>query len=280
LARNAKPLLVIGGPSSPQHRAWAEQEFNIQVWDRDELLRRAGRMHEQFVAFFAEIDLDAKQRARFQEARIDAPELPLEEPEGAIPTDETPTAIGPSIIERLRTLKPGKQQAKKYELLCRDIIEYIFGNDLRDGRSQQHTHDQLNFYDIIYRIRPTNSFWTNLSRDFRARAILFECKNYNKGIGPMQVFMTERYLSSNTLRPICFILSRTEPHRHAVQAAFGAMRDSGKLLIFLSDKDLIQMIGAKDTQIATGGSHQERIANDPTELLDQKIYDFIASIPR
>jgi hypothetical protein len=54
------------------------------------------------------------------------------------------------------------------------------------------------------------------------------------------------------------------------------MREAGKLFVFLSDDDLVQMIKMKDAQLQAGGGE----GNDPTEVLDQKIYDFIARILR
>lgn len=58
------------------------------------------------------------------------------------------------------------------------------------------------------------------------------------------------------------------------------MRETGKLLVFLSDVDVEQMLDAKDAQLKEGGSAQEMEDNDPTEVLDQAVYDFIAGIPR
>jgi hypothetical protein len=156
----------------------------------------------------------------------------------------------------------------------------LFGDDLRDVRSQKRTTDGVNIYDLIYRVRPKHRFWTTLTRDFRARVVLFECKNYGKPIGAAQVFTTERYLSASALRPVCFVLTRKPAHPHAVQAASGAMRETGKLLVFLSDVDVEKMLDAKDAQLKEGGSTQEMEDNDPTEVLDQAVYDFIAGIPR
>lgn len=57
------------------------------------------------------------------------------------------------------------------------------------------------------------------------------------------------------------------------------MREAGKLLIFLSDKDLGEMLEVRDAQISDSKDPVDQ-DNDPTILLDQKIYDFIARLPR
>ncbi|WP_198148460.1 hypothetical protein [Elstera litoralis] len=195
-------------------------------------------------------------------------------------TDSEVAPKGRELIDKLSKIPGGTKSSKDYEAICRDIIDYIFGRDLRDGRSQKRTSEGGDIFDLIYRVSPKHPFWITLTRDFRARVILFECKNYTDPIDPVQVFTTERYLSASALRPICFVLSRKPVNKNAIMAASGAMRESGKLLVFLSDDDLGKMLLAKDAQIEKGGSLEYMEENDPAEILDQIIYDFIAGIPR
>jgi hypothetical protein len=267
-ARLGRPILVVSGLVNPQHLTWAYTEYGIDIWDRTELRNRApigDPLRDKLEKLFAEIDAPpARAEAELPAAVEDKTPEPSAEPRGE------------SLIDRLRAIRPGNKTSKAYEEVCHAIINYVFGDDLKDARSQSRTEDGLNIFDIIFRISPKHPFWVNLTRDFRARVVLFECKNYKEPIGQAQVYMTERYLCSDALRPICFVLSRHQPHAHAMEAASGAMREAGKLFVFLSDDDLVQMIKMKDAQLQAGGGE----GNDPTEVLDQKIYDFIASMPR
>lgn len=286
--KNAKPLLVYGSHVAPARREWAQSEFDIEIWDIEILRERAGNMRQRLEALLSDVRSTTWPSA----VSTAQPTLPTTDDTTPISPIFTlnfsvdpevkppPRIVGEDLITALAGVKSGKGHAQAFERVCREIIEYLFGDDLRDGRSQRRTDDDLNIYDLIYRVRPKHPFWVTLTRDFRARVVLFECKNYGETIGAMQVFTTERYLSASALRPICFVLTRKGAHPHAVQAAFGAMRESGKLLVFLSDNDLVQMLRAKDAQLKDGGSDQEMAANDPTELLDQKIYDFISTMPR
>lgn len=278
-AKMSRPLLVVGADLNPEHRAWAESEYAIEIWDAAELFRRAGRFRPELMSLLKEVAASPAHRsAEEREAMLRAigfivdPEPSAEPNPGAM--------IGQGLIDRLKAVPPGKKGAKAYEAVCRDIITYLFGDDLLDGRSQMQTMDGMNVYDLVYRVSPQKPFWSTLTRDFRARVVLFECKNYTKPISAMQVFTTERYLSAGVLRPICFVLSRKGAHSHAVQATFGAMRDSQKLLVILSDEDLEEMLKMRDAQLSLGGTDAEQLKNDPTEILDQRIYDFIAGIPR
>ena len=117
-------------------------------------------------------------------------------------------------------------------------------------------------------LQPGNAFWDSVRQDFRTKAILFECKNYNDPISPDQIYSTERYLFSGALRTVCILTSRLGPSDGAIRAAQGTMRESGKLLILLSNADLIEMLKL---------SPQERAAED---FLDKRIWDFIVSLPR
>ena len=282
-AKGARPVLALGTRVDPAHKAWAETEYNITIWDADTLRDRAGNLAQELESFLSPaseepgpLGMDPAEVERQLRALgyIVDPAPPSEaDPDPALP-------FGEALIERLRGTPSGRAHAKAYEEVCRDIIAYVFKQDLLDGRSQKRTTDSINVYDLIYRVAPHNAFWSTLTRDFRARVVMFECKNYTHPIKAMQIFTTERYLSANVLRPVCFILTRKKPHSHAVEAAFGAMRDAQKLLVVLSDDDLVSMIKAKDAQLALGGTTADRLQNDPTEILDQRIYDFIAGIPR
>ncbi|MBN5151531.1 restriction endonuclease [Stenotrophomonas maltophilia] len=279
VAMNARPLLVYGAYIDSARRDWAEEEFRIEIWDRELLLQKAGLAYDELRGFFANVDEMRVQSSLSAQKMTLAPTMrfALQEQELSDPRPQPP---GDALINSLTAISSGKKDAKTYEAICKDIIDYLFGDDLRDVRSQKRTADGLNIYDLIYRVSPKHPFWVTLTRDFRARVVLFECKNYGKPIGAMQVFTTERYLSSSALRPVCFVLSRKPAHPHAVQAASGVMRESGKLLVFLSDDDLTKMLRAKDAQLKEGGTVEDMQANDPTEILDQIIYDFVAGLAR
>ena len=276
-AAKARPMLIYSSDVEPSRRAWAQDEFRIDIWDRSILFEKAEpRTRAALEKFIANQQRRVAKHALASDIQTVGAKLLDPEPR----TAPLPAAKGELLKAKLKVIIPGRRNAKDYEEVCKDIVEYLFGDDLRDVRSQKRTTDGVNIYDLIYRVRPMHRFWTTLTRDFRARVVLFECKNYGKPIGAAQVFTTERYLSASALRPICFVLTRKPAHPHAAQAASGAMRETGKLLVFLSDVDVERMLDAKDAQLKEGGSAQEMEDNDPTEVLDQAVYDFIAGIPR
>jgi hypothetical protein len=273
-------VLLVSSMLDPARKAWAAEEFGIRIWDRSELtqLSRQAGLEKELVALLGEES--APSRFKSPSGRRIASDNVVEVEVSELSAASQTQQKGESLIQRLRDIPPGRATATLYERLCQDIIAYLFGDHLLDARPQQRLEDNLNILDIVYRVDPSHPFWVTLTRDFRARVIVFECKNYSEPVTPLQVYTTERYMSTNALRPICFLMSRHSPHDHAELAAFGAMRESGKLLIFLSDHDISRMLMVRDAQLAEQRDTQAWIENDPTIILDQKIYDFIARCPR
>lgn len=241
------PILIIFGRVSAQARHWSQDEYSFRLWDLD-LLREKS---QPFPALRRELD-------QLSAGHDPAPILsPVTENESE------------RLIARLEAhLKNNTLSATDYEVLCQEVFVHLFDPDLYGFQRQTTTTDGGNRYDFICRVRPGNSFWDAVRHDFRTRAILFECKNYEQPIGPDQIYSTERYLFSGALRTVCLLISRLPPSDEALRAAQGAMRESSKLILLLSNRDLIAMIKLKDTR---GG---------PENYLDERIWNFIVSLPR
>ena len=148
--------------------------------------------------------------------------------------------------QKLSNVKPGKNAASKYEKLLTDILKYLFEKDLAVWASQLITDDGLYKYDLVCRINPGNTFWDSLISDFHSRYVVFEFKNYNEQIKQTQVYTTEKYLYKTALRSVCFLIARNGADKNAIKASKGVLRETGKLLIILSEENLLNMVTLKD----------------------------------
>lgn len=241
------PILVIFGRLTRAARAWSQQDYSIRVWDIEELWDRA----QPFPDLAAELDRFAVGTSKiFPEGRSS------EEAE--------------KLVNRLTAhIEKNLLSSTAYEELCREVFIFLFDPVLYGFQPQEETSDGGNRYDFICRIKSGASpFWDGMRHDFRTRAILFECKNYQEPIGPDQVYSTERYLFTGALRTVCLLIARIGASDGALRAAQGAMRESGKLILLLSNADLINMIKLK-------GSPE-----GPETYLDEKIWKFVISLPR
>lgn len=276
LVKGADMVLAVSGQVDPSHADWILREYQIEVFDRrriEALASGDAQLEADLRAFAARTTAMEMERIAAQTAETDPTDLP------AATESLEAKLLGEELIQRLAATPRGQPGAKAYEALCIDIIDYVFGEHLVDAQPQSRSEDGLSVMDVVYRVRTTNGFWKTLTRDFRARVILFEFKNYTDSVSPQQVYTTERYMSVSAMRPICFLITRSKPHEHAELAAFGAMREGGKLLVFLSDEDLATMLRFRDAEVRALAEGRT-VQNEPSILLDQKIYTFLSTMAR
>ena len=239
-------IIALFAPLSPAAKEWSEKQFDLSIWDIDVLLGKAAPfpdLHAELEAFTA---LGPHQSPK--------------------PENDHAALFIAEIESHIR--EKSTHSPSQYEDLCLRVFTYVFDPTLYGFKKQARTSDGANRYDFICRIRSGQSFWDDLRADFHTKAILFECKDYDDKITADQVYSTERYLFVGALRTVCFLISRLGPDEGCIRAAQGAMRESGKLILLLSNQDLIEIIKLK-TQ--TGG---------PENYLDEKIWNFIISLPR
>lgn len=292
-------VVILSCTVEPEHLLWAQRNFAIQVWDRTHLeqelhslTHRHIGLKKRFQKYFkelAEVEYVGALARGFAETpyhlEADTGRLTISGGQvtfgGAARQD--PANEGERLRKKLAALPPGRDSAKAYEAVIQEIVFYLFGDFLVDPRPQSRTEDGLDILDIVYRVRAGHPFWDTLTRDFRTRAIIFECKNYSEGITPNQIYSTERYVNVGALRSVCFLVSRKDPQENAELAAFGAMREGGKLFVLLHDKHLAEMLDIRQTQLRREmeiGTPNRDFANDPSEILDQVIYDFLTRVGR
>ena len=176
--------------------------------------------------------------------------------------------IGKKLCEELILLAKGRENAKKYETQCEKILKYIFENDFSNWQNQTKTIDKLHIFDLIAKISSTNDFWKLLARDFHSRFVVFEFKNFTKKINQGQVYSTEKYLYKTALRNIAIIITREGAEKNAITAMEGSLRETGKLIISLSQKDICEMLKMKDN------------GEDPNSFLAEKIDQILMKLSR
>jgi len=161
---------------------------------------------------------------------------------------QPPPNKGKSLADEIEKIPSGKNKkaATKFEKKCTEALKYIFSDDLSAWLEQPTSDSGLNRYDLIARISSEEDFWQCLARDFRARYVIFEFKNYGEKITQKEIFTTEKYLYPSAMRAAAIIISRQGANENAKSAARGALREAGKLIINLSIADLRSMLEMRD----------------------------------
>lgn len=153
-----------------------------------------------------------------------------------------------SLIKELKQCKPGRTYSNKYEDICYKVLQMLFSNDLTLWKKQQNSNKGLYRFDLLCRIKDdsTKTFWSIIENYFKSKYIIFEFKNYSKVVSQREIYTTEKYLYSKALRSVGIIITPKGYEKNAYWATKGCLRESGKLILLLTNADLIKMINTKN----------------------------------
>jgi hypothetical protein len=157
------------------------------------------------------------------------------------------SAFAESLLKKLELINAGRKEFGKYEDVCKEILKYIFEDDLSLWQSQAKSNEDLYRFDCLCRIKNNNDkeFWSILEKYFNTKYIVFEFKNYTEKITQKEIYTTERYLYAKALRRVAIIIAKNGFDNNSVWAAKGCLRENGKLMILLDAEDLRKMCEIK-----------------------------------
>lgn len=173
---------------------------------------------------------------------------------------------GNNLIEELNTCKTGRKSSTKYERICTEIIKYLFETEFSQFSQQHKTNDSMFRMDILCSLKGTTAFWKMLINFYNTKFVVFEFKNYSRKLKQNLIYVTDKYLFKPALRNVAFIISRKGFDNHSGKAAMEILKESGKLIIDLTDDDLIKMILAKMD------------GNEPSDYLLDKVEKLLMSV--
>lgn len=172
------------------------------------------------------------------------------------------------LLNELKIIKAGHKNYNSYEDLCSRIIKFLFSEEVIKEEKQLSTSDGLSRYDFIARISPKTAFWKFIVEEIGSRYVVFEFKNYKDEITQQQILTTEKYLLSLALRKVAFIFCRKGYSNSAKKMLDGALRESGKVIFVLNDRDLEKMLEMKDS------------GSDPSDYLFDKADELFMKLSR
>jgi predicted RecB family endonuclease len=175
-----------------------------------------------------------------------------------------------SLIREMDLCKAGRPMARKYEELCRELLQNVFFDDLVLWKEQQNANGELHKFDLLCRIKDGNqkTFWSILERYFNSKYVVFEFKNYKDSVTQKEIYTTEKYLYSKALRSVGIMIAANGYEENARWAAKGCLRENGKLILLLETKDLIEMNRLKEEQ------------EDPSEYLQNKLDELLLELEK
>lgn len=163
-----------------------------------------------------------------------------------------------ALIQSLRDCEAGQDTSSEYEEICEKIIRTLFEANYFNRLTSQHkTNDEHFRMDLIgsLKINQNNEesmhpLWKMLVQHYNSHFVVFEFKNYSKEIDQNLIYITEKYLFNAALRNVAIIISRKGFSKSAKFAAEGCLKEHGKLILDITDEDLIKMLKLKSDKAA------------------------------
>ncbi len=226
-------------------------QYGIQVWDREILYDCFSNYSIPLRDKFEKLLLETQQgtNTNYVFSGFDkkiTEHIEIRDLSEKVKFKKVPQNQGEKLCKQLNNISCGKKEWNDYEKKCKQILEFLFEDDLSLWDKQSRTEDGLSRFDLICRIASSDDYWKALINSFNTRFILFEFKNYCDKLTQGQIYTTERYLFNKALRSVGFIISRKGGNDNALKEAKGALKENGKLILLLSDTDLCAMLQLKD----------------------------------
>lgn len=176
-----------------------------------------------------------------------------------------------SLINELQNWQcKGKNNSNLYETLCTRVLKFLFFDDLSLWKEQEKSNDGLFRFDLICKIKDgvDKEFWKVSEKYFNSKYIIFEFKNYTEHITQKEIFTTEKYLYAKGLRNIAVIISVLGESENAKKAIRGILRENGKVILSITNEDLIYMLELKLDNTT------------PADYLSQKLDDLLIDLEK
>lgn len=174
------------------------------------------------------------------------------------------------LVKRINNCKFGKDDnaSKEYEDICYDSLLYLFKDNFISHIKQNSTKDKMFRMDLLCSIKGGAAFWDFLEKFYKTKFVVFESKNYKDKIDQNLIYITEKYLFTPALRNVAIIISRKGFDENALNAAEGILKEHNKLIVGITDDDLIKMIKMK------------RDGEEPSDYLYNKVESFLMNISK
>jgi len=150
------------------------------------------------------------------------------------------------LLSKLQNCPKGIKGWREFEDICIDIINFVFRDSFRNFKikTQSRTYNNLDIRDAIVQ-NTGKDFWEELRLDYDAKNIVFEFKNSNHELGKEELMQVSDYLDKESLGKVGIIFSRKGLSNAGVEKQRSLLTNSKKLILVLSENDLIDLINKK-----------------------------------
>jgi restriction endonuclease len=167
-----------------------------------------------------------------------------------------------NLISSLKEIKPGKLDWSLYQQTVFDILEYLFCPPLEIPHYELADLDSRNRRDIIFGNDSEDTFWKAVREIYQGHYVVVDTKNYSKKLAKRPIVDITHYLKPYGCGMFGIIVCRMGSGGASDHAIKEQWIGNKKMIVVLSDKDLIEML-----EIKKNGSN-------PVEIIKRKIANF------
>jgi hypothetical protein len=168
----------------------------------------------------------------------------------------------PSFQAMLQSVPPGKPGWSQYQKLCRNIFEHLFCPPLSSPIEESSNEAKVNRRDFVVPNYANDGFWMFLRTHYRADYVVVDAKNLTGMSTKNHVLQVCNYMTPHGTGLFGVIITRKGTDRAADYTRREQWVLHGKMVIVLSDDDILQMLNNHDA------------GDDPAVVIRQKIEDF------
>lgn len=153
-----------------------------------------------------------------------------------------------SLLSAFGDVKPGKDDAHRFEALAKESLIALFDPDLTNPRAQSIMDGGRKRVDITFDNKAKQGVFAHLRDGYRKLCpyILFECKNYDEELGNHEFAQLADRLGSTTTE-VGFIVCRHVQDKKAISAQCqDRYVRRGVFIVVLEDSDLQQLLAMKE----------------------------------
>jgi hypothetical protein len=156
--------------------------------------------------------------------------------------DEESPLPGYDLVSRLAGIRPGTANWPAYEKYCEGLLSFLFVPPLNPPIPQSRDERHVNRRDYVLPNYATDySFWQFMRTHYEAHLVVAEVKNLSRGPGKNEILQVANYLNPRGTGLFALILARSDLD----QACREQWVHYGKLIVGLSDEDVVQMVRIK-----------------------------------
>ena len=171
------------------------------------------------------------------------------------------------LIDKLFNCPKGREGWRQYEDICEEILKYLFVPPLGEPIPQSRTESGFHRRDFVLQIPyHVKGFWAFRKIKNNSTGLVVECKNYTGQIMEKDVNETAKYLRKKRLGNFGLIFCRENSSDSAIKAVERHWDDHDKLIIILTDNDLIDMIKLKEN------------GDEPEQIIEKKFFDLMRTL--